>query len=276
MDNEREIQQFKQTVLNEYPKLREGDRFSFDCHPGIECFNRCCGDVTIVLSPYDILRMRSAVGVSSEEFLKRYTFVPFSKEQRIPVVMLRMGEDEAKRCPFVGDHGCTIYDDRPWACRMYPLGMASPKDAGEQEDTFYFLMQENDCEGVKEDRSRTVSEWLEDQGLVEYNKWGEAFKDITLHDFFIDGGNLDPSRMEMFYMACYDLDRFKRMVFESTFLDKFDIRPEEVESIGSNDVKLMLFAFQWLKFCIFGEPTMKVKDKVLKGKQEELSRTKTT
>jgi len=268
MNENKEIEELKQTFLQEYPQLREDDNFSFHCHPKLKCFNRCCGDVTIVLSPYDILRMKKALGISSSEFLGEYTFVPFSPEMRLPIVMLRMGENEGRRCPFVGGDGCSIYADRPWACRMYPLGMASPKDAAEQGEPFYFLMRERPCDGLDEKHPVSVRQWLEEQGLDEYNKYGEDFKGIALHDFFIKGETLDPKKMEMLYMACYDLDRFRRFVFESSFLDNFDIDREDVEHIRGDDLALMRFAFQWLRFCLFREPTIAIKEGIRKKKAD--------
>lgn len=262
MNDDGEIEALKQTVLKEYPRLAENDSFSFNCHPGLKCFNQCCGDVTIVLSPYDILRMKKALRLSSEEFLKRYTFVPFSQGFALPIPILRMDEGEGKRCPFVGKNGCTIYADRPWACRMYPLGMASPKNPAEQGEPFYFLIRERPCDGFDEDRSLTIREWLKDQCLIEYNAMGEDFKEITLHDFFIRGKTLDPKKMEMLYMACYDLDRFRRFLFESTFFENFNVAADEIERIQADELELMRFAFRWLKFCLFGEPTIMMKDKV--------------
>ena len=48
-------------------------RFTFHCHPGLACFNRCCAAPTILLSPYDILRLKNCLGIASGEFLRRYT-----------------------------------------------------------------------------------------------------------------------------------------------------------------------------------------------------------
>ncbi|MDY6974018.1 MAG: YkgJ family cysteine cluster protein, partial [Thermodesulfobacteriota bacterium] len=37
----------------------------FNCTPGVACFTQCCQDVTIVLTPYDVLRLKNALGISS-------------------------------------------------------------------------------------------------------------------------------------------------------------------------------------------------------------------
>jgi len=63
----------------------------------------------------------------------------------------------------------------------------------------------------------------------------------------------------MFYMASYNLDRFRDFVFKSPFLDRFDVDAGIRERIASDDTALMLFAFDWLRFALFGEDTMKVR-----------------
>jgi len=173
------------------------------------------------------------------------------------VVVLRMKEDEGKKCPFVGEQGCTVYEDRPWACRMYPLGMAAPRDEDVQGGKFYFLMEEKHCRGFEEERELSVGEWIRDQGIEEYDAAGELFKPITLHPFF-ETGDMSPAKMDMFFMASYDLDRFRRFVFDSSFLDKFVVEPEVVEAIREDDYELMKFAFRWLRFALGFEPTMKL------------------
>ena len=258
-----DIDNFKETVLKEFPRYGLDDTFCFECHPGLRCFTECCSDITIFLTPYDIIRMKNNLGISSQEFLQKYTVSPFTKEQRLPIVVLKMGENAEKRCPFVTERGCTLYEDRPWACRMYPLGLASPKEnESPSEEDFYFLLREPSCEGLKEERKLTISEWLEDQGVSFYNQMGEDFKEITLHDYFQKGNNLSPEQMEMFYMVCYNMDKFREFVFDSTFLNRLDVDEDTIQSIRTDDAALLKFGLQWLRFCLFREKTIQVKEDV--------------
>ena len=117
----------QQHILEQSPRLGPDDTFCFDCHPGISCFNHCCADVNIFLSPYDVLRMKRRLGMTSSQFLDTYTILPVHKDMKTPAVVLKM-DAGTKRCPFLTDEGCGIYSDRPWPCRMYPLGLASQKD----------------------------------------------------------------------------------------------------------------------------------------------------
>lgn len=261
-DEMKNLQHLKETVLKDYPRMNLDSKFSFSCHPQVSCFNHCCADVNIFLTPYDVLRMKKRLGISSSEFMNKFTALPIDRNQRFPVILFRMNEVEGKPCHFVDkEKGCTIYEDRPWSCRMYPLGLASPKEGNPQgEGDFYFLMKEDICKGHEESREFTVREWLENQGIAEYDAKGREYKDITLHDFFEKGGTLTAQQMEMFYTACYDLDKFRKFVFDSTFLERFEVDEKTINTIKADDEALLNFSFQWLRFCLFGEATLKVKD----------------
>ncbi len=270
-DLRREVEE---RILKDAPRLGPGDKFKFACHPGVSCFNKCCGDVNIFLSPYDVLRMKNRVGMTSSDFLERYALLPVQKDMKTPVVVLRMNDDEAKTCPFLTDEGCGIYSDRPWPCRMYPVGMAAQKDTpdGWRGERFYFLLEEDVCKGFDEPREWSIRDWLDSQGIEEYDRWGEGFKELTLHEYFDDGGTLSPEKMHMLFTACYDIDKFRQFVFESTLLQRFDVDEDFVEEMRTDDEALLRFAFLWVRFSLFGEPTVKLRPGVaeaFKGKLDK-------
>jgi Fe-S-cluster containining protein len=271
----REIERFKEEILKEYPRMSRDDSFTFACHSAVSCYNDCCGDVNIFLTPYDIIRLKNSLGITSGQFLSDYTISPFDQNLKYPIVLLKMNEDEKKRCPFVSKEGCKVYNDRPWSCRMYPLGHASPKEDSESLNSeFYFLLRESVCKGFEEGRKWTVSEWLMDQGIVDYDEMGKHFKDLTLHKFFMGEGKLTPDKIEMFFMVCYDIDKFREFLFGSTFFDKFQVDTEVREKIQLDDVELLKFGYDWLRFALFAEKTMIVKSDILRSKEKELKSKK--
>ena len=73
-----------------------------------------------------VSRLARRLGITTSEFLDEYTITPITKDLHLPVVMLKMGDDPDKKCTLLGEEGCTVYDVRPWPCRMYPIGMALP------------------------------------------------------------------------------------------------------------------------------------------------------
>jgi Fe-S-cluster containining protein len=230
----------------------------------VPCFNSCCADVNILLTPLDVLQLARKLGLHTREFLSRHTISPITKELRLPLVMLHMNDAvDGKPCPFVGDEGCTVYGERPWACRMYPLGMAiPPARAGVEPEPVFFVFEDDHCKGRLEEGCRdwTADEWRNDQGISERDDLEVGFRELVSHPWFIGGRQLDPKRIEMFHMACYDLDTFRTFVFESTFRNRFEIEAELLEQLETDDEALLRFAFRWLRFALFAEPTIKVRE----------------
>ncbi len=257
-------------ILHDYPRMTPDDRFTFQCRRDLPCFTHCCQDVSIVLTPYDVLRLKRALGIDSSEFLRRYTISPFTKDQKFPVVLLKMDE-ATKTCAFVGPAGCSVYGSRPWACRMYPLGVAEPRQATPVDRAFHFLLREDLCEGHGQGASLSVREWIADQGIEEYDMMGAPFKTLMLHDHWDRIEGLTPAQMEMYYMACFDLDRFRRFVFESRFLDTFEVDEARADAMRTNDEDLLDFAMQWLRFSLFAEPSMKIKPAVMEAKRQAMA-----
>ncbi|MGO9569456.1 MAG: YkgJ family cysteine cluster protein [Desulfomonilaceae bacterium] len=222
------------------------DTFSFSCHPTIDCFNSCCKDVTIFLTPLDVVRLRAALGISSTEFLETYTHRLISQTTGLPVVALKMSANEAKTCPFVAEKGCTVYNDRPYSCRLYPLDT-------EQGVEFTFVVDEGTCHGLKESHEWTVERWRKEQGLHAYDDLDHNLKDVMSADQLWESKIQDPRMRDMCLMALYDPDRFREFVFKSSFFQKFHVDEDIVEKIRDDDVALLYFAGQWLRFALFGK-----------------------
>jgi hypothetical protein len=157
-------------------------RFNFACHKGKECYTHCCSDLNLILTPYDIIRMKNRLNLNCDQFLGVYTKPEILARTKLPVVTLKMVDDEKKSCPFITPQGCTIYEDRPVACRYYPLGMASFR---EQEikptgEDFYFMVHESHCLGFQEEKEWTVREWRKDQGVESYDEINASWMEFML------------------------------------------------------------------------------------------------
>ena len=255
-----------EAILHDYPRLGADDELNFRCDKGLDCFTCCCRDVSIVLTPYDVLRMKRALGIDSTEFLEKYTVLAETRKQKLPVVLLKMNPED-RRCCFVSDEGCSIYSHRPWACRMYPLGLAEPKTPHPEERGFYFLLREELCHGHGKGTPCTVREWTSGQGIELFEMMGASFKQVMLNEFWQKGEALPPEKTDMYVMACYDLDRFRRFVFETRFLQLFDVDETLLEAIRTDDEELLDFAMQWLRFSLFREKTMRLKGSIPEPQQ---------
>jgi len=249
--------------------LKLEDVFRFNCNKSLSCFTRCCRDITIFLTPYDILRMKNALNMSSGDFLAAYTATLIG-DTGLPVVALKMLEDDQKSCPFVRSSGCTIYPDRPWACRIYPLQPESTPHTEKAGKAYYSVMDVPFCLGLEVEESLSLDAYIEEQGLAVYMEMEALFKKITNSERLTKEKITNKKIQEMYFLACYDLDGFRRFVMESTFLDRFDVEPQTVKEIKSDDVALYRFAIRWLEYGLLAQHMMTVKPEAMAAKKAEL------
>jgi Fe-S-cluster containining protein len=190
--------------------------------------------------------MRRTSGLSSGEFLKQYT-IPLLVDNGLPLAALKMMDNKNKTCPFVTPDGCEIYQDRPWSCRMFPI-FTSP--LGEKS---FFIEERNSCLGYKEEKWWTIEGWKKDQGIDIYDKMNEFYEEITLNEFFLKGNKLDPEKSRMLYMACYDLDEFKKFLFETRYFDAYDVERGIIEKLEKDQEQLLGFGYKWVISNLFKE-----------------------
>ena len=240
--------------MKNFQKLALDDTFQFSCHPGIECFNRCCGDLNQFLTPYDILRLKKGLKLSSGEFLKHYTTHHIGPGSGLPVVTLKMLEHENLSCPFVSKAGCTVYPDRPGSCRIYPLARIVQRKPNHHTcEEFYMVIKEPHCLGFKESKEWTVRGWKQSQEVSLYDEMNDLLMDIISLKNRSGRKRLTHEENELFYLACYDLDRFRDLVFEKRLWEAHSLKEEVIKALEEDDVALMRFGIEWIKDKLFGD-----------------------
>ncbi len=243
-------------------RLNPDSKFKFLCHKGVKCFTECCRGINIVLTPYDIIRIKNRLQLSSDEFLAIYTEPQVLEKTDLPVVTLKLLDDELKLCPFVRDEGCLVYSDRPTTCRYYPLGVASlshKEDANDQG--FYFFVNESHCLGFAEDKSWTVRAWRKDQGVDVHDDINAEWTDLLVRKrSFPPNIKLTEQAKKMFFLASYNIDKFREFVFKSSFLSRYDIDPTTAEKIKSDELALLQFGMKWLKWLLFKQGDFEVRE----------------
>ena len=259
-------------------RLELDDAFSFDCHPGIACFNQCCRQIDIQLTPYDILRLKTRLGLSSRDFLLRYT-VPFEMDGHgVPGLKLRT-RGETTECQFLTEQGCGVYEDRPAACRYYALGLMSMrrKDSPVDEDS-YFVVKEAHCLGHQEPVTQTIRDYRKNQGVDVYDDLNREWRQVVLKKRSCGPtiGKPTDRSLQLFFLASYDLDGFRDFVRSPSFNEVYEVTDAEREQLMSDDVALMRFGFRFLKQSLFGENTIPeradAREKRLARRQERLAR----
>lgn len=230
-------------------QLTKDSRFKFRCHPGVSCFTECCGKTTIILTPYDILRLKNRLRIPSGEFLAKYTRLEDHDKSGLPLVIMDMPRFEG-RCPFVRPvTGCEVYTDRPATCRYYPIGQGTLITEGGVEE-FFFFVREPHCRGYEEDAQWSVATWRADQGVDKYDEMNLTWKTMMLRRSQDGGPVADEKGNKLFAMVMYDLDQFRNFVFKSRFLQMFDVDDEVKEKIWDDDEELLKFGYQYIKMAL--------------------------
>ncbi len=240
-------------------RLTKESRFVFSCGPHVPCFTECCGKLELLLTPYDVLRLRTGLEMSSEAFLDTHSVIRWRTSHRFPEFLMKM-DPESKRCPFVTPQGCSVYAHRPGACRIYPLGRAStinPLDGLKRE--FYFTVRENHCRGFEETQQWNIGGWISDQGMDEFNRMNDLLMEFYVARNHAQVAEITEQHIQMFVMACYNLEKFRNFVFKSGFLTKFVVEDELVNRLTQDDTAMLEFAFRWLRFALLREPTLEMK-----------------
>jgi Fe-S-cluster containining protein len=251
-------------------------RIKFRCHPGVSCFTECCGNIKIVLTPYDILQMRRRLDMEAADFLHVYTSPTYLEKTDFPGVAIKLDEDG--RCPFVKSktEGCMIYSDRPTACRYYPVGMANFHEGAQEEQSaeeFYFVVKEPHCKGFEEDKTWTIREWRRDQGVDLRDKMNKGWMELVMRrKSFGYQATLSEQAKRMFFMSSTDLERFRLFVFDSSFLKTYEVDPEDLDRIREDDDELLLFSYRVLASMLFGTNEVTVKPDVLKARVEAIKK----
>ncbi len=226
--------------------LGPGESFNFDCHQDVPCFNACCGNLSQVLTPYDIVCLKNHLGCSSGKFLERYAMVYTGPATGLPVVSLRFDRRRGGLCPFVGPEGCTVYPARPGSCRLYPLARGASFNPRGKPRQHWVLIKEPHCRGHESSRSLTVEQWVGDQGLEDYLEFNDMMLEIISIQKKAGGRPLAGDERRSFVAAAYDLDSFRNQVLAGTWNCNAELA-KQVAATGASDREYLKVALEWLR-----------------------------
>ena len=237
--------------------LKAHERFQFDCSPRVTCFNACCRDLNQFLYPYDIIRMKETLQISSGVFLQRYTTRHVGPETGLPVISLRPQSHQSLACPFVTPQGCGVYPGRPASCRLYPLARAISRqpETGTIREHFA-LIKESHCCGFQEGTTRTARQWMKEQGVAEYNRHNDRMITILGLKRQHHPQPLDLAQTHLFYRTLYDLDHFRESLDQQRVFQKLRIPENLRDAASKDDVELLKMAEKWVILNLFGKDTV--------------------
>ena len=237
--------------LDQHSQLQPREPFTFCCHPGVSCFNACCSRLCLILTPYDVYRLHCSLNLPSNEVLHQYADLHVAEDTGLPCFYLRMLDDEKGSCPFLRKEGCSVYNNRPGACRAYPLGRAARMDAhGHKEERFFFI-RENHCKGFGEDHKWTPATWMENQGLTSYNLSNDRYMGLMTRQQNAHV-RITPQKLGMVLMALYNVDGFQDFIARMHLLDRLDMSAARKQEIFHQEDQTLAFGFDWAEMIIFG------------------------
>ncbi len=256
--------------------LTEEHRIKFACHPGVSCFNACCKQADVMLAPYDVLRLKQHLKMTSDEFLKAYT-VPWEIDGD-GIIGVKLKTNEDKHCLLMTEKGCSVYDDRPSACRYYPFGLMGVKHTeATTDEQNYFRIEEEHCKGheernfLPETTEITLGEYRKTQGVEEFDKYNLDWIRLMLKKKSAGPSVGAPTTesLQVLFMATYDLDRFKRFIQSPNFQAVYDLDKTTFEDIQNDDIALLEFGYRFLRQVLFGEKTIDLKNDAVVKRAEE-------
>ncbi len=234
--------------------------FPFSCHAEVSCFTTCCRNVDLILYPFDLIRLKSALHVSSADILNRYTRLVSADNPYFPTVMMQMTDSENRPCPFLTASGCEVYGHRPTACRTYPLERAVDRRVkGGHPKEYYFLTHHDYCKGHLESKAYTAREYVRSQFLDEYNTYNDLWAqlDTLFRTNPWKGEGMAGKLQQLAFMVCFDIDGFRVFSQEYNLLTQMRLTKMQRRAIDEDDGELLKFGFDWLHGILTGKISLK-------------------
>lgn len=230
-----------------YPELDFDGSFRFSCGPHISCFVHCCTGTNIWLYPFDVLRISRSLGISTTEFINRHCRY-FDSPPHFPVLLLKNADNGEGRCPFALDSGCSVYPDRPWICRLFPVVPTDCRtDETAEADRRFNIFVWKGCRGVGTGAEITVREWWANAGMAVYE---ETYLDWQKLTDELKSSSLVPltgESAQRFKLGSFDFDLFREKLLAGEYGDIFPLEADELRRAADDDIFLMQTACRWMR-----------------------------
>ncbi len=243
------------TLPPHFHRLDGQERFTFACHPGVDCFTECCRELDLALTPYDVLRLKNGLDIHSGRFLERYVIIEHDPQTVFPVCYLTMVDDGRASCVFVRADGCSVYAHRPAACRAYPVGRGAARAGDGSIVEQFVLIREPHCHGFAESVEQTAPAYLADQGLDDYFRHNDPVTRLLQHPRVRRGFRPDRTQLDQYILALYNLDMFRQEMADGRIGMRRSLRPAELQGLAGDDEQLLRLAVRWLMQEFFAEET---------------------
>jgi len=166
-----------------------------------------------------------------------------------------MSDSSQRVCPFLSEPGCTVYESRPYSCRLFPVEQGALYDADRRKaEMVHFFRPPAFCLGQHEQRPWTPDTWVTDQEAKRYvtmtTAWSELKRLFVQNPWGPEGPNGPKAKMA--FMTVYNIDQFREFVFGSSFLKRYKVKSSFRKKMRSDDAELLKFGFGWVKLYLWG------------------------
>ncbi|MDH3348838.1 MAG: YkgJ family cysteine cluster protein [Desulfobulbaceae bacterium] len=241
------------TIPDQFRRVEAGEEFTFSCHPGVSCFTECCRELDLVLTPYDVLRLKNHFKTHSGAFLERYVIIEWDEQALFPLCYLTMVDDGKASCVFVTPKGCSVYENRPGACRAYPVGRGVSRTQEGNITESFVLVEEPHCQGFQEKTEQTIGGYFKDQELERYNIFNDKVLEIHQHQKIKQGFRPSKEQLDQYILALYNLDQFRVEMEKGRFSMKRPLTEEEQKGVAGDDELLLELGIRWIRGVLFDE-----------------------
>ena len=117
----------------------------------------------------------------------------------------------------------------------------------------FMVLRESHCLGFEEGKTRTLQQWIDEQGLAVYNENNDQLMQIISLKNRLIPGPLDITSSHLFNTALYDLDNFRSQLRKGGLLDNFPIDSRILDAAFESDVALLDLGLKWIRRVLFNQ-----------------------
>ena len=122
----------------------------------------------------------------------------------------------------------------------------------------YFCRRLDYCRGFDGEIEFTVAAWMANQGFPEYDQGRRPWIEILLKAGVTEPPVVDAQIQDLFATLAYDLDRFRRLVFDPVFLEAYELEAGALEDLKTDDLALLNFSYRLLPTILSAEGAQKL------------------
>lgn len=190
----------------------------------------CCSGMgeSVILDPYDIFRLTVGLGKSFEWLMEEKIELNVVDGIILPNLKMRNGTET---CGFLNEQGrCSIHEQRPGICRLFPLGRYyEPSDGDRKQRGFRYFLQVQECPAPNKTKVK-IEKWMDTPNLLRYERfvcdWHYFLEDLQeklqteMDEATVKNANL--FLLKLFYIKPYEAH---------DFYEQFEMRLKQAKEI---------------------------------------------